>query len=104
MLRLVRPGGLVLYTTPNQMSLLSLACLLTRGHFDAFRDGPYPAHITALLPLDLERIGREAGLEAVALSYSHRGRVPFTARHYPRGFGGKPFSDNLACSGRKPTV
>ncbi|MEM1417034.1 MAG: methyltransferase domain-containing protein [Myxococcota bacterium] len=99
LVRLVRPGGLVLVTTPNQLSLLSLLCLWRFGQFDAFRDGSYPAHITALVPQDLMRIGREVGLEDLRLTYSDSGRVPFSGRRYPRGFRGARFSDNVAVSG-----
>ena len=43
--RLARPGGLVVVTTPNQLSLLSLLTLVTKGQFNAFEEAPglYPA-------------------------------------------------------------
>ena len=54
--RLLKPRGHLLLTTPNQESLRSLASLVLRGHFVDFLDGSYPAHITALVRRDFERI------------------------------------------------
>ena len=64
LVRLARPGGWVFVTTPNQLSLASLLCLLARGEFQYFQKGPgmYPAHITALLEIDLRRIADECSL------------------------------------------
>jgi 2-polyprenyl-3-methyl-5-hydroxy-6-metoxy-1,4-benzoquinol methylase len=81
--RVTRPGGIVLVSTPNQRSLLSLTTLLFRGEFGAFQASDYPAHITALLEVDLRRIAVECGLTDVAIDYSRRGRLPLTGLHYP---------------------
>jgi 2-polyprenyl-3-methyl-5-hydroxy-6-metoxy-1,4-benzoquinol methylase len=81
--RLAKPGGWVMVTTPNQLSLLSRATLLLRGEHNAFRDASYPAHITALLEVDLRRIAAECGLADTSVSYSGSGRVPGTGRHWP---------------------
>ena len=110
LVRIARPGGYIFVTTPNQLSLASLLCLLGRGQFQWFQRAPglYPAHITALLPIDLERIAGECGLEQIALEYSALGRVPFSARAWPAGVGaprgprGRLFSDNVLVRGRKP--
>jgi len=102
--RLAAPGGLVLVTTPNQLSVLSKLTLLTRNQFNAFQEAPglYPAHLTALLEVDLQRIAREAGLADVQVHYSGFGRIPFTARAWPRPLGGRAFSDNVALLARRP--
>lgn len=108
--RIARPGGYVFVTTPNQLSLASVLCLLGRGQFQWFQQAPglYPAHITALLPMDLERIAAECGLERIALDYSGTGRVPFSARPWPaavgapRGPRGRLFSDNVLVRAQKP--
>ncbi|HVE84614.1 MAG TPA: methyltransferase domain-containing protein [Myxococcales bacterium] len=102
--RVVRPGGVVLLTTPNQLSLLSKLTLLTRNQFNAFQEAPglYPAHITALVEEDLRRIARECGLEEIEIRYSGSGRVPFTRAHWPFGLGGRAFSDNVALRARRP--
>lgn len=108
--RLVRPGGWVFITTPNQLSGASLLCLLARGQFQWFQEfpGSYPEHLSALLEIDLIRIARECGLADVDIMYSGSGRVPFTPRHWPaplqakRGSLARLFSDNILVCGRKP--
>jgi 2-polyprenyl-3-methyl-5-hydroxy-6-metoxy-1,4-benzoquinol methylase len=101
--RLVRPGGWLVITTPNQLSLHSLLSLLLRGYFGAFVEAPglYPAHITALLETDLVRIARELGLEDARIVYSDRGRITLTPWHWPRPLKGRRFSDNLLLAARR---
>jgi 2-polyprenyl-3-methyl-5-hydroxy-6-metoxy-1,4-benzoquinol methylase len=105
LVRLVKPGGWVLVTTPNQLSALSLLTLVLKRRFSAFQDSHYPAHRTALLEADLRRIAGAAGLEEIAVSYSHRGRLPLVAWHYPavlaRQFP-RGLSDNLLVAGQRP--
>jgi len=103
LLRVLRPGGLLVVTTPNQLSALSKLTLLVKDRFSAFQDVHYPAHITALLPSDLLKIGLELQLEGGRIVYSDDGRMPGTARHWPGGFKGRQFSDNLAYVARKPS-
>lgn len=102
--RLVRPGGALVVTTPNQLSLQSLLSLLVRGYFAAFAEAPglYPAHLTALVETDLSRMARESGLVEPAIRYSNHGRIPLTPWHYPRPLGGRRFSDNLLLAARRP--
>ena len=71
-----------------------------RGHFVAFLNDSYPAHLTALLRLDFERLCRESGFEPPRFSYTNRGAVPkCTALDWQSlSFGllrGRLFSDNL---------
>jgi SAM-dependent methyltransferase len=103
--RLARPGGWVVVTTPNQHSLLSMATFLLRGEHNAFQGPSYPAHITALLEVDLRRMAAECGLVDAAVAYSRRGRVPATGRHWPgvlSRLAPRAFSDNLLMVARKP--
>jgi 2-polyprenyl-3-methyl-5-hydroxy-6-metoxy-1,4-benzoquinol methylase len=105
LVRAAAPGGWVIVTTPNQLSLLSRATLLARGEHNAFRDASYPAHITALLEVDLRRIAAECRLEEVAVEFSESGRVAGSGRHYPRWLSRRwprGLSDNLLLAGRKP--
>jgi len=110
LVRLLRPGGWVFVTTPNQLSVASLLCLVARGEFQYFQRGPgmYPAHITALLEVDLRRVAEECSLVNVDVLYSASGRVPFTPRRWPkavgarRGLRGRAFSDNVLVCGTKP--
>lgn len=105
--RIVRPGGTVVVTTPNQLSALSLLTLVVRQRFGAFQDVHYPAHRTALLPVDLQRIAAEAGLIDVRISYTGAGRMLFTSRHYPRPLAGlapRLCSDSVIVRARRPAA
>jgi glycosyltransferase involved in cell wall biosynthesis/2-polyprenyl-3-methyl-5-hydroxy-6-metoxy-1,4-benzoquinol methylase len=106
MARIVRPGGWVVVTTPNQLSLTSKLYLVTRNQFHAFQEAPglYPAHITALVEADLRRIARECGLVDVDIRYTDQGRVPLTSLSWPRRLGarGRWFSDNVVMVARRP--
>ena len=98
--RLVRPGGLVVLTMPNQESIRSYAGLIFAGHFTHFLGACYPAHITALLRLDLTRLCAESGFTAPSFEYTDDGAIPKLARvHWQQiSFGvlrGRLFSDNL---------
>jgi hypothetical protein len=104
--RLARPGGWVVVTTPNQLSLLSKMTLVLKNEFNDFQSGSYPAHLTALLEADLRRIGGECGWSDVAVAYTRNGRIPGTARHWPRPLSRlipRTLSDNVLVIGRAPT-
>ena len=104
--RLCRPGGWVVVTTPNQLSLLSKLTLVVKNRHNAFTDSCYPAHLTALLEVDLRRIAAECRLAEAAVVYTGSGRVPGTARHYPPGLSRRlprALSDNVLLVARKPT-
>jgi len=103
LVRALRPGGLLLATTPNQLSVLSKLSFVLKDRHVAFQSVHYPAHITALLPSDLMNIGAELGLQNARIVYSDDGRIPGTARHWPSGLKGCPFSDNLTYVARKPS-
>jgi len=105
LVRIARPGGWVVVTTPNQLSVLSLMTLLLKRRFSAFQDVHYPAHRTALLESDLVRMAAAAGLEQVAVAYSCRGRLPLSGAHIPAAIARRvprACSDNLLVIGRKP--
>ena len=74
--RLLRPGGAVLLSTPNNESWRSLVALLVRGHFVAFGETSYPAHITALTRLDLKRCLTEAGFHGIRFAFTDTGGIP----------------------------
>jgi 2-polyprenyl-3-methyl-5-hydroxy-6-metoxy-1,4-benzoquinol methylase len=104
LVRLARPQGLVVVTTPNQLSLLSLLTLVIKHRFAAFQDVHYPAHLTALLEADLLRIAAECGLTEARIAYSLQGRIVLTPWHYPEYLSKlypRALSDNLLLIGRK---
>ena len=99
--RLLVPDGILIVTTPNQESLRSLLALILGRHFAAFQGASYPAHITAILEKDFERICEETGFSKPAFSYSNHGRIPKMTsvlwQQISGGFlRGRFFSDGLA--------
>jgi SAM-dependent methyltransferase len=101
--RIVKPGGWIVITTPNQLSLLSLLTLALKQRFSAFQDVSYPAHITALIEADLRRIAAECGLEDVDVRFTGQGRIPGIATYYPAALSAafpRLLSDNAVLIGR----
>jgi 2-polyprenyl-3-methyl-5-hydroxy-6-metoxy-1,4-benzoquinol methylase len=99
------PGGYVMVTTPNQLSVLSLLTLAVKRRFSAFQDAHYPAHRTALLESDLRRIAAAGGLDVIEVAYSLSGRIPLTGSHYPPAIAKlwpRGLSDNLMLVAKKP--
>jgi 2-polyprenyl-3-methyl-5-hydroxy-6-metoxy-1,4-benzoquinol methylase len=102
--RIVKPGGWVVVSTPNQLSALSLLTLLVKGRFSAFQDAEYPAHRTALLEVDLRRIFSECGLRDLHVRFTAHGRLPLSALHYPAAIARlapRRLSDNIVLAGRR---
>lgn len=103
--RLLRPGGTLLLTMPNQESIRSLLGLITGGHFSAFRGIAYPALITALVRQDLEHICTEAGFSPPRFRYTDSGLMPklhvFWQTLSLGLLHGRLFSDNMAVIARK---
>ncbi len=106
--RLLRAGGILILTTPNNESWRSLAALVIKGHFSFFLGQSYPAHITALVRMDIERILSEAGFVSIAFRYSDVGWCPIFRCPWQRVLGplarGVRFSDNLLAVAQKPAA
>jgi 2-polyprenyl-3-methyl-5-hydroxy-6-metoxy-1,4-benzoquinol methylase len=105
--RMLRPGGTAIVTTPNNESWRSFVALLFRGHYAAFGELSYPAHITALLRKDLARIFGESGLSAPEFCFTDTGGIPgrpvVTWQSMSLGLlRGLRFSDNLLAVATKP--
>jgi 2-polyprenyl-3-methyl-5-hydroxy-6-metoxy-1,4-benzoquinol methylase len=109
LVRLTRPGGWLIVTTPNQLSVLSKLGLIAKNEFIHFQERPglYPAHISALLEIDLVRMCKENQLERIDVRYTGEGRIPFTGRNWPQllrarsGARGRAFSDNVLVTAQK---
>lgn len=98
LVRITRPAGWIVVTTPNQRSLVSLGALIVKGHFSAFGPASYPAHQTALLDTDLCRIAAENRLTDVAVEFTGAGRMPLSSLRYPRALSSvfrRTMSDNV---------
>ncbi len=104
LVRVLKPGGRIFISTPNQLSLLSKLTLVVKNEFNAFQEaaGLYPAHLTALLETDLTRMARECSLEEIEIHYTNQGRIPSRARSWPSFCRGRLFSDNVILAARKP--
>jgi 2-polyprenyl-3-methyl-5-hydroxy-6-metoxy-1,4-benzoquinol methylase len=107
--RILKPGGTLVLSTPNNESIRSLVSLLIRGHYVAFQDSCYPAHITALLRKDLVRILSEAGFSNVRFQFTNFGGVPKlpVVSWQQVSFGllkGCRFSDNVIATARAGAV
>jgi len=103
---LLKPGGLLVLTMPNQESIRAYAGLCWSGHFIHFVGASYPAHITALLRLDLKRLCQEVGLTPRRFRYSGSGSPPkMTFTSWQRlSFGllrGRLYSDNIGMAARR---
>ena len=107
--RLLKPGGRLVCSTPNNESWRSLLSFVTRGYHVAFGPANYPAHIMPMLEIDLKRILIEAGFEDIEVLYTIHGTLPkFTKLTWGQVSGGllkgKRFSDTVFISGRKPSA
>ncbi|OUL30811.1 methyltransferase domain-containing protein [Nostoc sp. 106C] len=106
--RLLRPGGTLIFSTPNNQSLRSLLALLLQGHFVAFADTCYPSHITALLKKDIQRILSEAGFYQQKFVFTDVGNIPKFPQWQWQSISlgllkGSIFSDNLIVICQKPS-
>jgi 2-polyprenyl-3-methyl-5-hydroxy-6-metoxy-1,4-benzoquinol methylase len=98
--RLLRPGGALILTMPNQESVRSYAALLLGGHHVHFLGTNYPAHITALVRMDLARMCAETGFGDHSFHYTGVGGIPkmpwCTWQRVSFGLlRGRLFSDNI---------
>ena len=105
--RLLKPGGKLILSTPNNGSIRSLLALLLKGHFVSFLDRDYPAHITALTRLDLQRILKEANFVDTEFHFIKKGLIPglrgLSWQKLSLGLlQGERFSDNIFVVASRP--
>ena len=95
----LKPGGKLVLTMPNQENVRSFLTLIFRSQFAFFQEHDYPAHITALLRVDLIRICRETGFSEPYFYYTNRGWMPKVWTTWQKAsmnlLRGRLFSDNL---------
>ncbi len=104
--RVLKADGVLVLTTPNNESWRSIISYIFRGHFVAFTDSSYPAHITALNQTDLYRILKECGFQRMDVMYTDSGMVPslpaYTWQKISCGLlKGLRFSDNIIVIAQK---
>jgi hypothetical protein len=66
-------GCTLILATPNIGAIRSSMALLLRGHYVAFLNSCYPAHVTALFRKDLVRIQTEAGFSDLRFHFTNYG-------------------------------
>ena len=101
---LLKSGGIAIVTTPNSENIRGYLSLLVRRHYWAFTGLSYPAHMTALLELDLRRAALAAGFVDLHFDYRAPGRIPkmLNVEWSRCGLRGRLFCDTLIVVGRKP--
>ena len=105
--RLLKPSGLLMFSTPNNESWRAILALILQGHFVDFGELSYPAHITALVRKDISRILNEVGFCLPQFVFTNVGKIPkFPNYHWPRLLlvhpKGLRFSDNVLVITYKP--
>jgi len=96
--RLLKPGGELILSTPNNSCLTARLSFFFRGSFPFFSDQLYPMHITALTKRDLILISRETKFEKSTILYTDSGRMPKLNINWQDifpGLRGELFSDNI---------
>lgn len=68
LMKMIKPGGLVLITSPNTSSWLSRVMFLLSGRFHQFGDSDLPyGHISPISPWELELILKSEGAQAIEM-------------------------------------
>jgi 2-polyprenyl-3-methyl-5-hydroxy-6-metoxy-1,4-benzoquinol methylase len=101
----LRSGGKLVLTMPNQENVRSFLTLIFRGQFASFQEQDYPAHITALLRIDLIRMCQETGFSEPYFYYTNRGWMPKARTTWQKAslnlLRGRLFSDNFGMAATK---
>jgi 2-polyprenyl-3-methyl-5-hydroxy-6-metoxy-1,4-benzoquinol methylase len=74
--RVMQADGYAFISTPYNLNLTARILFLLKGQHRHFQDFSYPAHITALLPVDFRRLALETGFELLAFHYNYMDVLP----------------------------
>lgn len=104
--KLLKPGGHLIISTPNNHSWRAILSLIVKGHFVSFLERDYPAHITALTKIDLKRLVEEQNLKFIRYEFISKGLIPgmkgLTWQKLSGGLlKGERYSDNIFIIARK---
>jgi len=80
--RVMKKGAYGFISTPNNLNFISKTYFFFTGCHRFFQDNCYPAHITAILPIDLNRILEETGFTSVNLFYNYQDVLPFFGKSF----------------------
>ena len=75
--RVLKRGGYAFISTPHSINLIARFLFLLKGQHRYFQDESYPAHITALLPIDFVRMASEYNLSLISKHYNYHDVLPF---------------------------
>lgn len=92
-----KTGCHLILSTPNPESLLSIMCLIFKGHFVAFGPKDYPAHITPVSIYEITNMFALLNTSRCEFSFVRNGRIPGTGMLWHDllpGLQGKRFSEN----------
>jgi 2-polyprenyl-3-methyl-5-hydroxy-6-metoxy-1,4-benzoquinol methylase len=76
MRRITKPNGYIFVSTPNNHSIFSKITFVILGQHRLFQKASYPAHLTAILKCDIERMAAENNLQIRAWIYSNCDTLP----------------------------
>jgi SAM-dependent methyltransferase len=79
--RIIVPGGYAFISTPYNLNLIARFLFLFKGQHRFFQDYSYPAHITALLPIDIQRMANETGFRMLSMHYNYLDVLPGLKTH-----------------------
>jgi len=80
--RIIMPGGHAFISTPYNLNLLARFLFFFKGQHRHFQDFSYPAHITALLPVDISRLATETGFSILSVHYNYTDVLPLLKREF----------------------